>query len=573
MDTIQNEGILTGDVVLFGASMSAFSWLQDYGGNVTIISVLDNDPEKWGTYFAKFVVENPKHWLCPAKQTFSLLIASIYYEEILEKMDTSILGSAKRVYYYDAIHDLHQDLTEEIQKDMDELSHSRFGVNGKNIYKELWDALSDHDSDRNRERYLLQAHDRVGRVIRRQMLLKLVEYDKEKYCREVRRIRKRIHPGNSARRSIHVMISYPLYYPQIFIEFINSQFDKQKHVFYLVNGKNNLNALEARLFADAHDNVFTLDGGEVDGLDNLFHSGDVCYLHSMHTYPQLPQWMIKRKPVIPVRWIPWGAEIFEMIDRNPYLQETEKLLIDLKIFRRQSADAGSLRCLRWRILLLRLDCLLLGCHTLESIIRREYPELPECLPFSYPDCKAVREFSSDLGDRFDDSLKVLIGNSGSPMNNHLEVFTCLSHNIPSHAEIYCPLSYGNEVYIRKICEIGNRIFADRFHPVLETMPREQYEEFLSTIDVGIFNFPTKSGANGHIKQLLSMGKKVFLNEEGPHYGKYRDFSIHIFSIQRDLKWEILQSPLSRIEKEMNHRLINQSNSVEALREQYMNIFC
>ena len=73
--------------------------------------------------------------------------------------------------------------------------------------------------------------------------------------------------------------------------------------------------------------------------------------------------------------------------------------------------------------------------------------------------------------------KIIIGNSATKSNNHLEAFRLIEH-IKDKIEVICPLSYGDLKYGKKVIKKGQQIFSENFHPITELMPKEEYNQML-----------------------------------------------------------------------------------------------
>lgn len=111
------------------------------------------------------------------------------------------------------------------------------------------------------------------------------------------------------------------------------------------------------------------------------------------------------------------------------------------------------------------------------------------------------------------NLIILLGNSASETNNHEDVLRILAEHRDNIGQIICPLSYGgNNRYVKKIVNIGKQLFGDKFHPLLEFIPRERYFELINQIDVGIYNYDRQEGL-GNIWSLILSKKTVYMKKE------------------------------------------------------------
>lgn len=120
------------------------------------------------------------------------------------------------------------------------------------------------------------------------------------------------------------------------------------------------------------------------------------------------------------------------------------------------------------------------------------------------------------------ALRILVGNSGAPQNEHISAFKKLEHLKDCDIEIVSPLSYcGTSEYLGRVIKTGHKIFGDKFKPVIDFIPREKYVEFLASFDVGVLNH-NQQAAMGNISLLLRLGKKVYLREGTAMWKHYRE---------------------------------------------------
>ena len=114
---------------------------------------------------------------------------------------------------------------------------------------------------------------------------------------------------------------------------------------------------------------------------------------------------------------------------------------------------------------------------------------------------------------------LIIGNSGSPENNHLDIVRFLDEN-RVNADLLIPVSYGDAGYIMFLKKkltygYGKIEFIDRY------MPFEEYLNFLGQADALVMNTIRPQGY-GNILMMMYIGKPVFFNEKNislPDLGK------------------------------------------------------
>ena len=100
---------------------------------------------------------------------------------------------------------------------------------------------------------------------------------------------------------------------------------------------------------------------------------------------------------------------------------------------------------------------------------------------------AVEEAGMVSSERENAHRRIVIGNSSTDSNRHLELFERIKHLDLTNVNLYCPLSYGEKEYRDEVIKRGYELFGNHFHPLTEYMMYEEYVQFLSTCDVGIYN--------------------------------------------------------------------------------------
>lgn len=177
---------------------------------------------------------------------------------------------------------------------------------------------------------------------------------------------------------------------------------------------------------------------------------------------------------------------------------------------------------------------------------RVFGSLPGINYQEYIDCKLYNPLVQKISFTYypieyitkKESLKIsgsdiLLGNSASATNNHLEAFDLLSKFDLQDRRIVAPLSYGCHKYARAIKSKGIKQFGDRFVPLTSFLPIEEYNRLMSNCGIVIMNH-YRPQAVGNIIAALYMGCKVFLNETNI-YQYFNDLGCHIYSIDRDFK--------------------------------------
>lgn len=121
----------------------------------------------------------------------------------------------------------------------------------------------------------------------------------------------------------------------------------------------------------------------------------------------------------------------------------------------------------------------------------------------------VEEASMVSSESENANSRIVIGNSSTNSNRHLELFEKIKHLDLTNVDLYCPLSYGEKEYRDRVIKQGYKLFGNHFHPLTDYMKYEEYMQFLCTCDVGIYN-NNRQQALGNINRMLDFGKKVYL---------------------------------------------------------------
>lgn len=132
--------------------------------------------------------------------------------------------------------------------------------------------------------------------------------------------------------------------------------------------------------------------------------------------------------------------------------------------------------------------------------------------------------------------RILIGNSATQTNEHIEVFNMLDRKNYDNIEIICPLSYGDSAYREQVINCGKKLFADNFKPIIQYLSSKQYIKLLNTIDIAIFN-NTRQQALGNIYYLMLLKKNIFMRPGSEMWDylvnkeKYTIYDINDFGLE------------------------------------------
>jgi len=165
-----------------------------------------------------------------------------------------------------------------------------------------------------------------------------------------------------------------------------------------------------------------------------------------------------------------------------------------------------------------------------------------------------------------DRVRILLGNSADPSNNHEVIFERIEAVKVEKVDLFVPLSYGSKEHCKHIIDLGESIFADRFHPLTESIPLKDYVRFLASIDIAVFAHERQQ-AVGTINTLIGFGKKVYLSKNSSVRDQLEQLGIKVFDLSN---FDLSPIPEKVAEKNMAH--LQRSFSPSELKSQWVEIF-
>lgn len=216
----------------------------------------------------------------------------------------------------------------------------------------------------------------------------------------------------------------------------------------------------------------------------------------------------------------------------------------------------------------RIDFLCTYIREDYDLFTRFYPNSIEYQEIGYFSINQYLAGRSDL--RITAKAKnILIGNSNSLENNHLDVFEVLK-KCDLQGKVVVPLSYGNDQkYKAAVLNRGSKVLGKRFYPLLDFMDREKYLKLLSDCSVAIF-YHYRQQAMGNILALLYMGARVYLSKQNPVYHYLKRNGIIVFSFDDEFSM-YSNTVLEKEEQKLNRDVLDIMFSNSALERQYSDL--
>ncbi|MDF0727065.1 TDP-N-acetylfucosamine:lipid II N-acetylfucosaminyltransferase [Cytobacillus sp. S13-E01] len=289
--------------------------------------------------------------------------------------------------------------------------------------------------------------------------------------------------------NLHIMSNDKFTEP--FIDFINKNFNSDEH-FFLVYGKGDGKNINPR------ENVLNLSLNikSLLILNDQMNKSNKTLIHGLNSSKLLymlyfQPWLLKK-----CNWIVFGGDLYS------YRHESSDIKSKIvEMMRRQV-----IRNMGFITTLVRgdYDLALEWYGTKAKYQHGAYinPISLKYLDSLQPSCKSNS-----------DTINIQVGNSGDPSNQHIQVIRSLKKFTHEDIKIYLPLSYGGtKEYIYEVIEYGKEIFGDKFVPLLEFLKPEEYAQYLSSIDLAIFNHNRQQGLF-NIIALLYLDKKVYIRND------------------------------------------------------------
>ena len=160
------------------------------------------------------------------------------------------------------------------------------------------------------------------------------------------------------------------------------------------------------------------------------------------------------------------------------------------------------------------------------------------------------------------TTKVIIGNSGSPENNHHAVFEALSCNSSFSGHVYCPLAYGDSDYIEDVIKLGYDLFGNRFHPLQNYLDLNEYVDLVSKMDAAIYNYDRQQGM-GNIITMLGLDIPTFINSNTTPWELFQSLGLTIFDTQ-----SVGEVDFNQISAPLNSHIVKNEFSEKNLAKQW-----
>jgi hypothetical protein len=151
------------------------------------------------------------------------------------------------------------------------------------------------------------------------------------------------------------------------------------------------------------------------------------------------------------------------------------------------------------------------------------------------------------------TVRVKVGNSGWPINDHEASYETLRKFEREEIEVISPLTYGEEDYIENTIDLGKKTFGEKYVALVEMLEKREYSDFLSDgVDIMVYHSRAQTGLYNLYFGLYA-GKKVFA--KGYNYDWITSFGAKIHHVDEieEMTFEQFREPLTSAEIAYNRK--------------------
>lgn len=340
-----------------------------------------------------------------------------------------------------------------------------------------------------------------------------------------------------------------------YINFINKNFSRDEHLFFL-HGSNDSYKESDLEFSD---NVKDIAENKYLFLTKL-NTGKKILMHSLIIPKKLLVFFaVQQRLLNKITWIVWGADLYYYRELKHNYKEKIFEYFRKKFIKNVDNMATLVRE--------DYDLAVKWYKTKAKYFYAAYMKDEKTIKY----LEKVKSLNNDSIKK--DYISILVGNSATETNNHMEVFKVLEKYKGENIKIFCPLSYGDFKYAEQIIKYGKLVFGKKFIPLTNFMNPNEYIDLLNSIDIGIFN-NNRQQALGNIFSLGYLGKKLYIRADTSMWTEINDsLKLRVFKIEH-LKEENFQSfiYMNNHDRQINYKNLKPRYDAQNIKSIWQNIF-
>lgn len=302
-----------------------------------------------------------------------------------------------------------------------------------------------------------------------------------------------------------------------------------------------------------------------EDLFTTLNSYDLICIHFLN--PQLYSILNSNKINTKILWIGWGGDYYWLINTHPefnlYLPETTKFIHNSNWIVKLQPILKQLKKVKGRMKLPtinRVDYFApVNKSEFDIILKNHANFRPQFVDWNYG--YITQDIINYYASLKRSGNKVMIGNSSTPTNNHLDVFKELEHVLENESLIL-PLNYGNKTYAKNLKLTLSKQYNLNLEYKDDLMSLEDFNQLLLECKSLIIG-SSRQQAVGTIITALYIGVNVFLFKESLNYKYLNSLGLNFLSIE-EMKEnpELINRELNLDQIEKNRKIINEIWSLE-----------
>jgi len=356
------------------------------------------------------------------------------------------------------------------------------------------------------------------------------------------------------------------FYSGEFIEAIQSNFNIKEHQFIIINYKNKKIHINPEKYQNI--NFFTFSSNILFSfftikdikIRKLMKQAEYIFIH--YLTEKMSRILFKFRGKAKILWTIWGADLYEYLPLKLYDRYTTEIL-DYKVLSILKKIYYSFHHVIRKTVIKNLDYVISRQKGDIRLFKKYFKTKAKCYSQGIYANPVDFEKIDNEGDSIDEKFNfkkngyklLLLGNSGTPTNNHLDIMIRLSEMKEQKFKIICPLSYGSPVYIKKVIEKGKMLFGDRFVTLLEFLSPDIYYHILKQIDLAIMYHNRQQGM-GNIQILVYLGKPLCMKKTSTFF-YLEERGVTVFSTQDLEKLILNEIEFTKDMSENNKRIASQ----------------
>jgi hypothetical protein len=324
-------------------------------------------------------------------------------------------------------------------------------------------------------------------------------------------------------------------------------------------------------------NIISTDSGFQEFINTLEKENDniVLLIHALSTRKQE---IIKRlNTQVLLVWFIWGVDLYNVwkpLKYKIFEKETFKF-----VFRNYTFSSIVINCLffkynLYKVLKKQSKIFKSLYYTTTQKIDVVVPVLPTEMkyllnlnknfiyaPFTYGSLELL--LGSLINESAVGARNILVGNSSTAANNHIEAFKKLSKINLGDRKVIVPLSYGDKgEYLDFVIKNGKKYLGDNFYPITDFMPLDQYNALILSCGTAIFNHIRQQSV-GNIIVMAYFGSRLFFNEKGVAYKYYKSQGLKINTLN-EFNETLLNTQVNEVDYIFNKEQMKALYSQEAV---------